>query len=134
MLDCAGYGRLLGRMGERSGHRDGATARLSRQHVRWLGLGSAIESIVLIGVLVTKAVVCSSSGLDCETTYRTASTSLAVTVCQAEYSRTHLPATGIILAEALHESGNRRAAALLAYNLHTTEVRSDAFQILAKIA
>ena len=71
---------------------------------------------------------------DCATASRLDSDSAAVIVCQREYDRTKLPATGAYLADAYRRTDNFEAASALANDLMATPARADALQILAKIA
>lgn len=58
----------------------------------------------------------------------------AVSLCQAAYQRTHAPATGALLANALYKSGDRKQAGQVAAGLRETSARADAFFVLGKIA
>lgn len=98
---------------------------------RSIGLGAALAIVAVLGV---KLVICSSSRVDCTRAIQSAPFSVAVAICQREYERTHNETTAAMLAEVLLEKGNYLAAATLAYSLRSTEVRSDAARILAKIA
>jgi tetratricopeptide (TPR) repeat protein len=92
-----------------------------------------LHGLTLIALAVTQPET-SPDGPDCERTYRTAGSGAAVIACRREYERTRRPATGVLLADAMYRSGDRVRAALLAYSLRTTAARSDALQLLGKIA
>jgi tetratricopeptide (TPR) repeat protein len=70
---------------------------------------------------------------DCVTASRTESSDRAVQICQREYQRTKLPATGALLAQALMRGGDRKTAGTLANVLLMTDAQADAFQILGRI-
>lgn len=55
-------------------------------------------------------------------------------VCQREFQRTQDPATGLLLAKALHSDGDLAAAKWIATRLLATPVRSDAIYLLGLIA
>lgn len=59
---------------------------------------------------------------------------VAVTICQAEYERTHDPAAGVRLADAYRRTGNAKAALALSNELLVTDGRADALHILGQIA
>ncbi len=71
---------------------------------------------------------------DCAATSRLDTDATAVVVCQDEYRRTRLPATGVLLAEAYRHGGNIEAAVAVATELLGGEARGTALQILGKVA
>lgn len=87
-----------------------------------------------MGVLGLKFVVCVPEELDCAHAVAASTDSIAVVVCQSEYARWHDPATGARLAGAFRRASNLDAASAIATGLLATSARSDALQILGKIA
>ena len=55
-------------------------------------------------------------------------------MCQREFDRTQDPATGVLLAKALHKKGETAAATRIAKELILTPARADAFQLLGWFA
>lgn len=76
----------------------------------------------------------STTELDCAAAFRSATSGVAVTVCQREYEQTRDPATGIRLANALRQSGDLVSADALAKDLLSTEMRGDALQAEGRVA
>jgi len=94
----------------------------------------ASKVLALVSLLGAKYVTCQPAELDCEHAVRESNASLGVLVCQQEYVRTEDPATGVRLANSLRRSRNFSAASAIANNLLATSARSDALQVLGKIA
>jgi len=92
--------------------------------------------LVLGGVFLAKLVTCKPAEQDCAAAARnpTVPHGVAVGICQREYERTRLPATGALLANKLRLSNNPTAAVSLANSLLPTEARSDALFVLGRIA
>lgn len=71
---------------------------------------------------------------DCDSVRHRASTRLTVLTCEPEYERTGDPVTGIILADALWQSGDLDRAESLATRLLVTSQRASAYRVLGWIA
>lgn len=124
--------RLLG-MGEALQRERSALA--SSSSWRWLRRIVAFASIPVLsmtGVLAAMRLR-SSPESDCMTA-SSGPIGVAVMICQREYERTRMPATGVRLADLLRRSGNLDAARALAHDLLDTDARGDAMQVLGKVS
>jgi tetratricopeptide (TPR) repeat protein len=94
----------------------------------------ASKVLALVSLLGAKYVTCQPGELDCEHAVLESDASVGVLVCRQEYTRTGDPATGARLANSLRRSRNFSDASAIANNLLATPARSDALQVLGKIA
>lgn len=94
---------------------------------------AALKALALVAMLSAKFVLCEAPDPDCRHAVRDGNDGLAVIVCEREYTRTQVPETGALLANALRRSGRPQEAAALANVLLATSARADALQVLGKI-
>jgi tetratricopeptide (TPR) repeat protein len=95
---------------------------------------AAARVAFFVAILGAKYVACLQPEPDCSHAVRDANDGLAVVACEREYTQTRNPSIGARLANSLRRSGNLQAAAAIANGLLATPARSDAMQVLGKIA